>query len=42
MKWLTVALCALLLALTLACSDLPNNGSCESPTPCGQNDGGNP
>lgn len=41
-KKIIAILAALLLALTLACSDLPNNGSCESPTPCGSNFGGNP
>jgi hypothetical protein len=39
---LIAALAVLVLALTLACSDLPNNGACEYPSPCGQVEGHNP
>lgn len=36
------ALALVVLILTMACSDLPNNGSCTSPSPCYSNQGSNP
>jgi len=44
MKWrskVAALIAAALLALTLACSDLPNNGSCTGPA-CYSQEGHNP